>query len=113
MINAWVMRLMKYTIYALCLAVCFAIPTNIHAAGVLSVRGLVTNAAGDAVDGLEVTVTNTSKNRTDTRFTGEGGPGVYSAVFIDFSNRSVADAGDEIRVVVRQNGQIVRVWNGS
>ncbi|MCZ6676332.1 MAG: IPT/TIG domain-containing protein [Candidatus Poribacteria bacterium] len=98
---------MKYTIYALCLAVCFAIPANSHAATVLSVRGLVTNVAGDAVDGLAVTVTNTSKNLTDTRFTGEGGPGVYSAVFIDFSNRSVADTGDEIRVTISQEGQIV------
>ena len=100
---------MKGTIYCLWLgfiAVWLTIPMNSHADAILSVRGTVTGADGAFVDGLEITVTNSTKNLSQTGVTGESGTGVYSVLFIDFFGSAV-DIGDEISVAVKQDAQVV------
>lgn len=77
-------KLIKGTIYCLWLgliAVWLTIPMNSHADAILSVRGTVTGADGAFVDGLEITVTNSTKNLSQTGVTSESGTGVYSVLF--------------------------------
>ncbi|MBI1922740.1 IPT/TIG domain-containing protein [Candidatus Poribacteria bacterium] len=81
------------------------IPINSHAGPILSVHGVVMGTDGRPANGLEVTVTNEAKNLTLMGITGESGAGAYSVVFFELSG--VADAGDQIKVTVKQEGQVV------
>ena len=78
-----------------------------NTANIFIVSGQVTDANGLPLDGLEVTVSNETKNLTQTKVTGDSGRGGYAATFIDLFGGSVADAGDEIKVSVKQEGKIV------
>ena len=84
----------------------FGAPMTGDAASIFVVRGQVTNGNNLPVDGLEVTVSNETKNLALTQVTGDGGQGAYAATFIDFFGGSVADVNDELKVSVMQQGNV-------
>ena len=77
-----------------------------NTASIFVVSGQVTNGNSLPIDGLEVTVSNETKNLALTNRTGDSGQGIYAATFIDFFGGSVADAGDQIKVSVTQRGNV-------
>lgn len=103
---------MKRTIHWLYLGLiilALTAPIISNAASILVVQGLVTDAAGLPLDGLEVTVTNETKSLTLTPVSGDSGAGTYAATFIDLFGGSAADVADEMRVSVKQEGEVVAV----
>ena len=84
-----------------------SVPMIGNTANIFIVSGQVTDANNLPLDGLEVTVSNETKNLMLTQVTGESGRGTYAATFIDFFGRSVADAGDEIKISVNQGGEVI------
>ena len=84
-----------------------SIPMIGNTASIFIVSGQVTDANDLPLDGLEVTVSNVTKNLILTQVTGDSGRGAYAATFIDFFGGSVADVGDEIKVSVKQEGKVV------
>ncbi|MDE0040525.1 MAG: IPT/TIG domain-containing protein [Candidatus Poribacteria bacterium] len=84
-----------------------SVPMIGNTASIFIVSGQITDANGLPLNGLEVTVSNETKNLTQTKITGDSGRGTYAATFIDLFGGSVADAGDEIKVSVKQEGKIV------
>ena len=77
-----------------------------NTASIFIVSGKVTDANDLPLNGLEVTVSNDTKNLTLTQVTGDSGQGAYAATFIDFFGGSVADVNDEIEVSVKQDGKV-------
>ncbi len=77
-----------------------------NTASIFIVSGKVTDANDLPLNGLEVTVSNDTKNLTITQVTGDSGQGAYAATFIDFFGGSVADVNDEIEVSVKQDGKV-------
>ena len=84
-----------------------SVPMIGNTANIFIVSGQVTDANDLLLDGLEVIVSNETKNLTQTKITGDSGRGVYAATFIDLFGGSVADTGDEIKVIVKQEGEVV------
>ena len=85
------------------------VPMMSYATPVLLVRGLVTDSNGNPIDGLDVTVKNTTSPRESSKSarTGEeSGPGIYSVIFFSLTG-SVPEAGDEIQVTVEQDGEVL------
>ena len=81
-----------------------SIPMVGNTASFFIVSGHVTDEENSPLNGLEVTVSNETKNLMLMQFTGDSGPGTYAATFIDFFGKSVADINDEIKVSVKQMG---------
>ena len=81
-------------------------PMTGNTASIFVVSGQVTNGDNLPLDGLEVTVSNETKNLALTHVTGDSGRGAYAATFIDFFGGSVADVNDEIKVSVKQEGSV-------
>ncbi len=81
------------------------VPMTSFATQIFVVKVLVTDANGNPIDGLDVTVKNTSKPIPEqTGPTGQNGPGIYSAVFFNLKE-DVAGSGDEILVAVLEEGE--------
>ena len=101
---------MKPTIYCYCLGLVLLLlgaPMIGNAANILIVRGSVTDADDEPLDGLDITATNVTKDLALTQVTGNSGAGTYAITFLDFFGGSVADIGDAITVSVRQEGKVV------
>ena len=87
--------------------VCVLVPMMSYATPAFLVRGLVTDANNNRIDGLDVTVENTSRSiPAMTGRTGESGNGIYSVFFFSLSG-AAAESGDEIQVTVEQEGEVV------
>ena len=100
----------KLTIYCYCLGLVLLLlsaPMIGNAANILIVRGSVTDADDEPLDGLDITATNVTKDLALTQVTGNSGAGTYAITFLDFFGGSVADIGDAITVSVRQEGKVV------
>ena len=87
---------------------CVLVPMMSYATQIFLVRGLVTDANENPIDGLDVTVENTSRSiPTMTVRTGEeSGNGIYSVLFFNFP-KTVAESGDEIQITVAQEGEVL------
>ncbi|MDE0301104.1 MAG: IPT/TIG domain-containing protein [Candidatus Poribacteria bacterium] len=81
-----------------------SIPMVGNTASFFIVSGHVTDQENSPLNGLEVTVSNETKNLMLMQLTGDSGPGTYAATFIDFFGKSVADINDEIKVSVKRMG---------
>ncbi len=111
------MKLMKHTIHCLCLGVIgvwLAIPMNSQAnSPFFVVRGLVTDTNGALVDGLEVTVTNTTQNLSETERIGppDFNTGLYAVAFSVIREEELlataGKVGDEIKIAVKQSEQVI------
>ena len=83
------------------------VPMTSFATQIFVVKGLVTDGIGNPLDGVEVTVENTSRAvPSKTTRTGEVGNGLYSVVFFSIS-MTVAEAGDEIKITVEEAGDVL------
>ena len=83
------------------------VPMTSFATQIFVVKVLVTDANGNPIDGLDVTVKNTSKPiLAKTGPTGQNGPGIYSAVFFNLK-KDVAASGDEVLVTVMEEGEVL------
>ena len=81
------------------------VPMTSFATQIFVVKVQVIDANGNPIDGLDVTVKNTSKPiPAQTGPTGQNGPGIYSAVFFNLKV-DVAASGDEILVTVMEEGE--------
>ena len=89
------------------LLLCAAVPMNSYATNAILITGKVTDANGNPIDGLDVTVENTSRSIAPiTKQTGESGPGTYGVFFLIFPGPA-AEAGDVIRVTVAEAGEVL------
>ena len=77
-----------------------------NTASIFIVSGQVTDADDLPLDGLEVTVSNETKDLSLTQVTGDSGRGTYAATFINLFGGSVADVDDQIKVSVKQEGKV-------
>ena len=85
------------------------VPMMSYATPILLVRGLVTDSNDNPIDGLDVTVKNTTSPRESSkqsRTGAESGPGIYSVLFINLTG-PVPEAGDEVQVTVEQDGEVL------
>ena len=84
------------------------VPMMSYAAQFFLVRGLVTDANENPIDGLDVTVANATRpDLSKTVRTGEeSGSGIYSVVFFRLG-KTVAESGDEIHITVEQEGEVL------
>ena len=89
-----------------CLLLFFAMPLVSIAAQIMVIQVRAIDADEQTVDGLDVTVTNETKNLTISGKTGDDGDGVFAPVFLNFS-ASVADAGDIIMVTIEEDGEVL------
>ena len=87
---------------------CVLVPMMSYATQIFLVRGLVTDANENPIDGLDVTVENTSRSipAMTVRTGEESGNGIYSVLFFNFS-KTVAESGDEIQITVAQEGEVL------
>ncbi len=88
---------------------CTAVPMNSYATDSILIKGTVTDANGNPIDGLDVTVENTTSPRESSRpaRTGEAsGAGIY-AVFYFILTPPVPEVGDEIKITVEQDGEVL------
>jgi len=77
-------------------------------ASIFTVVGTVKNADDTpAVTGLEVVVSNQTRNLTVTTTVGKQESGKYGVVFIDMENKTVAAEGDSLKVNVKSGGNIL------
>jgi len=71
------------------------------------VTGTVTKE-GTPVNDLEVIVENAKRGKEGKDTTGEGGKGIYSIVFLDFSGGSAAEVGDVLKIEVKEEGKVIQ-----
>lgn len=80
----------------------------VQKSSIFTVVGTVTNTDGTpAATGLEVVVTNETRNLTVTTTVGRQEPSEYGAVFIDMENRTVATEGDILKVTIKDAGKVL------
>ncbi|MDQ1327979.1 MAG: Dockerin protein, partial [Candidatus Poribacteria bacterium] len=98
------MKVKILTFLGVILALNLMIASLVFSDSVFIVMGTVKNPDGSPVNkGLQVTVTNETKNLTVETTVDNKETGGYNAVFIDLENKSVAENGDTIKVIVKDN----------
>ena len=96
------MRVTTNTIFSLTLIFSLLICYSAFSASIFTVVGTVRNTDNTlAANGLEVVVSNKTKNLTVTTTVGKQEPGKYGVVFIDMENKMVAAEGDVLKVMVK------------
>ncbi|MBC8273752.1 MAG: PKD domain-containing protein [Chloroflexi bacterium] len=102
------MRVKAITGFSLILIFSLFICYSAFSASIFTVVGTVTNSDGTlATTGLEVTVTNETRNLTVTTAIGKQESGKYGVVFINMENERVAAEGDSLKVNVKSGGNIL------
>jgi len=102
------MRVKAITIFSLIVFFGVSIFSSAFSASIFTVVGTVRNADDTlAADGLEVVVSNETKNLTVTTTLGKKETGLYGIVFIDMENKAVAALGDVLKVTVKDAQDIL------
>jgi len=98
------MKVKIITFLGVILAFNLMIASLVFSDSVFIVMGTVKNPDGSLVNtGLQVTVTNETRNLTVETVVDNKESGGFNAVFMDFENKSVAEDGDTIKVIVKDN----------